>query len=289
MFNHKRESGPKASFLSGHYFVLVHQFVFSFSTNTMMNPNDKQREGDFGVKANMASRNRVDSDDGTISFSRSLDLADDEQDPQEEEDVHAIDDKSIFQRAYDLIDFTARRFRRPSQANLNRSNGQETGLSRAAVRAQAKDAGVYADRGNGKSGRRPAALVPGAEYVQSRAPGLSAAFYLRFLRREISRPERAQQGGEDVVVDLEAPAEDSPVVAHCDVVPTTIEKKSWWGRSHFNRQTRVVEASNKVERVALEESELKQLRQECCITATIVYVILVVIVVGEVIGFHTKQ
>jgi hypothetical protein len=111
----------------------------------------------------------------------------------------AIDDKSILQRAYDLIDNSAQRLRRPPTTfEVDQSDLESTAahfesnrmVSTVVARAQAKAASAYASSNGGKNRLGRTSMEPGAEYVQARAPGLSPAFYLNLIRRSNSRTAR---------------------------------------------------------------------------------------------------
>ncbi len=122
--------------------------------------------------------------------------------------------ESILRRAYDLIE-RATRFRpsssfhedndaEPDPAVLshveNATSEVESGvgLSRAAARGQAKAASAFVASNNGGKHLHRLSLRPGAQYVESRAPGLSPSFYLGLIRRnsrEAGRQQSARQEG----------------------------------------------------------------------------------------------
>lgn len=122
--------------------------------------------------------------------------------------ANPIDDKSIFQRAYELIDRTSRRIRHPSSLSGQGMDGQggegsqfeSNRLTPAVARAQAKAASAYVGSNSDAKHKWCRSLEPGAEHVSSRAPGLSPTFYLRLIRRDHARmaqeaaPQAAQQG-----------------------------------------------------------------------------------------------
>jgi hypothetical protein len=115
-----------------------------------------------------------------------------------DKEAHLIDDKSILQRAYGLIDRTSQRFRHPHQDQLFAHSHAETAAESDRVpppaisRAQAKAASAYITSSDEKH-RHNKALMPGAEHVLSRAPGLSPALYLSLLRRDNARQAHESQ------------------------------------------------------------------------------------------------
>jgi hypothetical protein len=145
-----------------------------------------------------------------------------QQQQQQQEQHLSMDEKSLFHRAYDLIDRTARILRpRPTSTTTTTTTfSQELGewnlsefdveqamfshhgeechrgvlVSPVVARARAKAASAYlsstittSSSSSISRSERRMSLEPGAEYVPARAPGLSPAFYLNLVRGENSR------------------------------------------------------------------------------------------------------
>lgn len=170
----------------------------------------RQDETNKATENNDTSKIKTDDDALSATFVDDDDGGDDDRTETEESfGCHRIDDKSIFRMAYDLIDQTSRILARPfmntqsgsevphdhMDSNLERGDEKQLadfhhGMSPVVARAQAKAVSAYVSSSCNGHQQRSSPVVPGAEYVRYRAPGLSPSLYLRVVRRNNLRRAR---------------------------------------------------------------------------------------------------
>ncbi len=208
-----------------------------------------------------ANQDAADDDQHSIASFIGSELAFDAKAPEKE--ALPIDDKSMIKRAYDLIDSTARRKRRHAASSEEQSESDEDGdeddnecktldepgpdfddiemaTNNTEVTAVVTAVLVADDnvsvRSKSSKGTRAQlkSLIPGAEYIRARAPGLSSDFNLEFQRDSMRRTleERQATRGEqgEVEPDVESPQEVAhnaiPIATalHAFVAPTYEEE-----------------------------------------------------------------